>query len=69
MEKNQRALKIDKSTGRKGGAGSGNRGGQGGRGGRRREPDDPLAKSRRSGGIIAPTENKVTTYDDSSDDE
>ena len=69
MEKNQRALKIDKSTGRKGGAGSGNRGGQGRRGGRGREPDDPLAKSRRNGGIIAPTENKVTTYDDSSDDE
>ena len=64
-----RALKIDKSTGGKGGAGSGNRGGQGGRGGRGREPADPLAKARRSGGIIAPTENKVTTYDDSSDDE
>ena len=64
-----RALKIDKSTGGKGGAGSGNRGGQGGRGGRGREPADPLAKARRSGGIIAPTENKVTTYDDSSDEE
>ena len=60
-----RALKIDKSTGGKGGSGSGNRGGQGGREGRGREPADPLAKARRSGGIIAPTENKVTTYDDS----
>ena len=64
-----RALKVDRSTGGKGGAGgSGNRGGQGGRG-RGREPVDPLAKARKTGGIIAPTENKVTTYDDSSDDE
>ena len=61
-----RALKIDRSQGGKGG--NGNRGGQGGRG-RGREPVDPLAKARKSGGIIAPTENKVTTYDDSSDDE
>ena len=63
-----RALKIDRSTGGKSGLGGGNKGGQGGRG-RGREPVDPLAKARRSGGIIAPTENKVTTYDDSSDDE
>ena len=41
----------------------------GGRGGRGREPVDPLAKARKTGGIIAPKENKVTTYDDSSDDE
>jgi nucleolin len=65
-----RALKIDRSTGGKGGAGgNGNRGGPGGRGGRGREPVDPLAKARKTGGIIAPKENKVTTYDDSSDDE
>ena len=65
-----RALKIDRSTGGKGGAGgNGNRGGPGGRGGRGREPIDPLAKARKTGGIIAPKENKVTTYDDSSDDE
>ena len=66
-----RALKIDRAQSGKGGAGGkGNRGqgGQGGRG-RGREPADPLAKARRSGGIIPPTENKVTTYDDSSDDE
>ena len=63
-----RALKVDKSE-RKGGAGgNNNRGGKGGRG-RGREPVDPLAKARKSGGIIAPTENKVTTYDDSSDEE
>ena len=30
---------------------------------------DPMAKAKRTGGIIAPTENKVTTYDDSDDDE
>ena len=67
-----RALKIDKSQGGKGGAGGsgGNRGGPGGRGrGKGREPVDPLAKARKSGGIIAPTENKVTTYDDSSDED
>jgi RNA recognition motif-containing protein len=64
-----RALKIDRSTGGKGGAGgNGNRGGPA-RGGRGREPIDPLAKARKTGGIIAPKENKVTTYDDSSDDE
>ena len=63
-----RALKVDRSE-RKGGAGgNNNRGGKGGRG-RGREPVDPLAKARKSGGIIAPTENKVTTYDDSSDEE
>ena len=68
-----RALKVDRSTGKGGSGGNNNRGGQqggrGGRGGRGREPVDPLAKAKRSGGIIAPTENKVTTYDDSSDDE
>ena len=67
-----RALKIDKSQGGKGGAGGsgGKRGGPGGRGrGKGREPVDPLAKARKSGGIIAPTENKVTTYDDSSDED
>ena len=64
-----RALKIDRSQSGKGGAGgNGNRGGPGGRG-RGREPADPLAKARKSGGIIAPTENKVTTYDDSSDED
>ena len=64
-----RALKIDRSQGGKGGSGgNGNRGGSGGRG-RGREPIDPLAKARKSGGIIAPTENKVTTYDDSSDED
>ena len=66
-----RALKIDRSQSGKGGAGgNGNGGGPGGRGrGRGREPADPLAKARKSGGIIAPTENKVTTYDDSSDED
>ena len=63
-----RALKIDKSSGKGAANGNGNKGGQGGRG-RGRQSDDPLAKARRTGGIIAPTENKVTTYDDSSDDE
>jgi nucleolin len=60
-----RPLKIDRS---KGGAGNGgNKGGFGGRG-KGREPADPLAKAKRTGGIIAPKENKVTTYDDSDDD-
>ena len=66
-----RALKIDRAQSGKGGAGGkGNRGqgGQGGRG-RGREPADPLAKARRSGGIITPTENKIPSYDESSDDE
>ena len=68
-----RPLKIDRAQGGKGGAGGnsnrGGPGGRGGRGGRGREPVDPLAKAKRTGGIIAPTENKVTTYDDSSDDD
>ena len=60
-----RPLKIDKSTS---GNGKGGNKGQGrGRGGR--DNADPMAKAKRTGGIIAPTENKVTTYDDSDDDE
>ena len=60
-----RALKIDEST--KGGNGRGGNKGQGR--GKGRDNQDPMNKARRTGGIIAPTENKVTTYDDSDDDE
>jgi len=60
-----RPLKIDKSSS---GNGKGGNKGQGrGKGGR--DNADPMAKAKRTGGIIAPTENKVTTYDDSDDDE
>ena len=62
-----RPLKIDQST-RGGNARGGNRGGQG-RGRGNNNNADPMAKAKRTGGIIAPTENKVTTYDDSDDDE
>jgi nucleolin len=68
QEMQGRALKIDKSSRKTGSNGNGNRGGQGGTG-RGRQQIDPLAKARKTGGIIAPTENKVTTYDDSSDEE
>jgi nucleolin len=62
-----RALKVDKSSSGNGGRGNGGNRGQGrGRGGNNA---DPMAKAKRTGGIIAPTENKVTTYDDSDDDE
>ena len=62
-----RPLKIDQST-RGGNSRGGNRGGQG-RGRGNNNNADPMAKAKRTGGIIAPTENKVTTYDDSDDDE
>jgi nucleolin len=62
-----RTLKIDKSSSGNGGRANGGNRGQGrGRGGNNA---DPMAKAKRTGGIIAPTENKVTTYDDSDDDE
>jgi len=60
-----RALKIDKSSS---GNGKGGNGGNRGKG-RGNNNADPMAKAKRTGGIIAPTENKVTTYDDSDDDE
>ena len=60
-----RALKIDKST-KDGNGRSGNKGQGRGKG---KDNQDPMSKARRTGGIIAPTENKVTTYDDSDDDE
>ena len=63
-----RALKIDQSTsgGNKKGGNFGNKGQ--GRGNRRDNNSDPMAKAKKTGGIIAPTENKVTTYDDSDDE-
>ena len=61
-----RPLKIDQST--SGNSRGGNKGGQG-RGRGNNNNADPMAKAKRTGGIIAPTENKVTTYDDSDDDE
>ena len=62
-----RPLKIDKSSSGNGNRSGGNKGGQGR--GRGKDNGDPLAKAKKSGAIIAPTENKVTTYDDSDDDE
>jgi len=61
-----RPLKIDKSSSGNGNKSGGNKGQGRGRG---KDNGDPLAKAKKSGAIIAPTENKVTTYDDSDDDE
>ena len=59
-----RALKIDQSS-----SGNGNKGGNKGQGrGRGRDNVDPMAKAKRTGAIVAQTENKVTTYDDSDDE-
>ena len=59
-----RALRIDKST-----SGNGRGGNSANKGrGKGRDNVDPMAKAKRTGGIIAPTENKVTTYDDSDDE-
>ena len=64
-----RALKIDVSTPKQGGGNrGGNRGGRGGRGGNRGGNVDPLAKAKKSGAIIAPSESKVKTFDDSDDE-
>ena len=64
-----RPLKIDVSTPKQGGGNrGGNRGGRGGRGGNRGGNVDPLAKAKKSGAIIAPSESKVKTFDDSDDE-
>ena len=64
-----RALKIDVSTPKQsGGNRGGNRGGRGGRGGNRGGNVDPLAKAKKSGAIITPSESKVKTFDDSDDE-
>ena len=65
-----RPLKIDVSTPKQGGGGNraNNKGGRVGRGGNRGGNVDPLAKAKKSGAIIAPSESKVKTFDDSDDE-